>query len=141
MSWPNTNEFNHAYVPLLFNHMLTVSRTVRNEYETLFRQYDVLLLPSVPFTAPPLFERSTASSWDVLSSTFGQTLNTLQFNLTGHPALSLPVGMHLDMSGQDGVMLPVSVQLVAGLRCDNRVLEFGYAYENAYEWKTDNEQL
>ena len=60
----------------------------------------------------------------------------MQFNVTGHPALSLPTGFRGDMSGHDpSVTLPVSVQLVAGLHQDANLLRVGYAYEQAYDWQ------
>jgi amidase len=109
---------------------------VRREYEDLLRTYDALLLPSVPFTAPPLFDREQASTWEVVSSTFGQTLNTLQFNLTGHPAMTFPTGMRADMSGKDAdLMLPVGMQLVSRLHGESTLLQLGYAFEKAFDWK------
>ena len=95
-----------------------------------------MLLPSVPFTAPPLFNRDEATAWHVMAATFGQTLNTMQFNLTGHPAMSLPTGLSPDMSGNDSdIKLPVSVQLVGPMHGERSILEFGFAFEQAYDWK------
>jgi amidase len=109
---------------------------VRREYEVLFQTYDVLLIPTVPFTAPALFNRGTAKPWEVVASTFGQTLNTMQFNLTGHPALSMPTGMKTDRNKKNpNVKLPVACQLVGPMHGENKILEFGYAYEKAYNWK------
>lgn len=106
------------------------------QYEALFQTYDVLFLPATPFTAPRLYDRDTATPFEKISATFGQTLNTMQFNVTGHPALSLPTGFRRDMSGHDpSVRLPVSVQLVSGLHQDANLLRVGYAYEQAYDWK------
>jgi amidase len=111
-------------------------KIVREEYERLFETYDVLLLPTVPFTAPPLFDRERASVWEVMSSTFGQTLNTMQFNLTGHPAMSVPTGLQVDMSGASSqTKLPVGAQLVGPLYGESAVLEFGYALEQSYNWR------
>lgn len=109
---------------------------VRGEYEAILKEYDVLLIPSVPFTAPPLFNRDTSSSFEKMSSTFGQTLNTMQFNLTGHPAVSIPTGLRSDMSGKNSeLLLPVSVQLVGPLHGEEKVLEVGYAFEKSFDWE------
>jgi amidase len=115
--------------------------TVAREYEDLLRKYDVILLPAVPFTAPPLFDRSTASTMEQISSTFGQTLNTMQFNLTGHPAMVLPTGFARDMSGENpDVFLPTSIQIVGPLHGEKKILQVGYAYEQTYQWKHHREE-
>lgn len=112
---------------------------VTNEYEALFQTFNVLLMPSVPFTAPPLFDRDTASSMEKISSTFSQTLNTMQFNLTGHPAMAIPTGRAPDMSGKcPETWLPLSVQFVGPLHGEQELLKFGYAYERAFDWTVRN---
>ncbi|KAL6408924.1 putative amidase protein [Ilyonectria robusta] len=107
---------------------------VTNEYEDIFRTFDVLLMPSVPFTAPPLFDRDTASSMEKISSTFGQTLNTMQFNLTSHPAMVIPTGRAPDMSGKyPETLLPLSVQFVGPLHGEQELLKFRYTYEKGFD--------
>ncbi|ETS78709.1 hypothetical protein PFICI_08562 [Pestalotiopsis fici W106-1] len=127
--------FERDKYPTLYAKCMNLSLQLREEYERLFETYDVLLLPTVPFTAPPLFDREKAGVWEVMSSTFGQTLNTMQFNLTGHPAMSVPTGLRTDMSGASNTKLPVGVQLVGPLHGENAILEFGYALEQSYNWK------
>lgn len=71
-----------------------------------------------------------------MSASFGQTLNTMQFNLTGHPAMTIPTGLRRDMSETNSkVLLPVSVQLVGPLFGEEKMLKVGYAFEKAFEWK------
>lgn len=107
---------------------------VTNEYEDIFRTFNVLLMPSVPFTAPPLFDRDTASSMKKISSTFGQTLNTMQFNLTSHPAMVIPTGRAPDMSGKyPETLLPLSVQFVGPLHGEQELLKFRYTYEKGFD--------
>ncbi|VUC38186.1 unnamed protein product [Clonostachys rosea] len=85
--------------PNLYQKCMNLTLKVTQEYENVFKDFDALVLPSVPWTAPKLFDRETATSMDQISSTFGQTLNTMQFNLTGHPAISIPTGLAKDMTG------------------------------------------
>ncbi|KAK9770820.1 putative Amidase domain-containing protein [Seiridium cardinale] len=128
--------FERDRYPTLYAKCMNLALQLREDYERFFEVWDVLLLPTVPFTAPPLFDREKASVWETMSSTFGQTLNTLQFNLTGHPAMSVPTGLRVDMSGiSPDTKLPVGVQLVGPLHAENTVLEFGYALEQSYDWK------
>lgn len=71
-----------------------------------------------------------------ISATFGQTLNTMQFNLTGHPAMTIPTGLRRDMTENNPeVWLPVSVQIVGPLHGEGRILKFGYAYEQSFDWR------
>jgi amidase len=115
-------------------------QSVTQQYESAFALYDALVLPTTPFTAPRLFDREKATTWETVSSTFGQTLNTMQFNLTGHPAMSLPIGLAPAMGGTDDIVkLPVSMQLVAKLHGERHLLEIGYAFEQAYDWRCERE--
>ncbi|KAH8895260.1 putative amidase [Thozetella sp. PMI_491] len=128
--------FEQKQYPTMYAKCMNLALRLRTEYQTLFDSFDVLLMPTVPFTAPRLFDRATASPWEIISSTFGQTLNTMQFNLTGHPAMSLPIGLKPDMSGTNrDIKLPVALQLIGPLHGESKLLEFGYAYEKAYDWK------
>ncbi|KAH8684074.1 amidase signature domain-containing protein [Ilyonectria robusta] len=133
------NEFiNGAYeadkYPSLYQKCMNLTIKVTNEYEDIFRTFNVLLMPSVPFTAPPLFDRDTASSMKKISSTFGQTLNTMQFNLTSHPAMVIPTGRAPDMSGKyPETLLPLSVQFVGPLHGEQELLKFRYTYEKGFD--------
>ena len=86
-----------------------------------FGEYDVLLLPSTPITAP-LIEGN-----DAVEQARRLTRFTSPFNLTGLPAISLPCGF--DKSG-----LPVGLQIVAGAWREAWVLRAARAYERASEW-------
>ncbi|CAH0056943.1 unnamed protein product [Clonostachys solani] len=122
--------------PNLYQKCMNLTLKVTQEYEKVFKDVDALVLPSVPWTAPKLFDRETATSMDQISSTFGQTLNTMQFNLTGHPAMSIPTGLAKDKTKSSDHLLPLSVQLVARLHGEETLLRIGYAYEKAFDWKS-----
>lgn len=87
----------------------------------LFERYDLLLLPTVPTTAWP------AEGPDTLEAIRERTLPiafTSVFNDTGHPAVSVPVGL-----APDG--LPCSVQLVAPHHREDRLLAMAQLIEEA----------
>jgi amidase len=68
----------------------------------------------------------------------GIALNTAQFNLTGNPAMALPIGFLNDLSGEDGsVRLPVSMQIVGPLYGEDKVLKAGYAFERMWDWRKE----
>jgi amidase len=83
---------------------------------------DLLAMPTTPMTA---FERTTVDSDPELveraQGKDGRGRNTMPFNMTGHPAISVPCGM------ADG--LPVGVMFVGKHFADDLVLDAGRAIE------------
>jgi amidase len=103
-------------------------------YETAFADVDLLIMPTVPWTAPP-YEDSDSREQDIeLSLTgggIGGSFNSLienlwPFNFVGLPALTIPCGL------ADG--LPVGLQIVGRRYQDDVVLRAGYAFEQAADW-------
>jgi aspartyl-tRNA(Asn)/glutamyl-tRNA(Gln) amidotransferase subunit A len=90
----------------------------RRLMEALFHDYDLLILPTTPITAP-IIEGTNA-----IEQARRLTRFTAPFNLTGLPALSLPCGY--DSSG-----LPIGLQLVSGAWNEARLLQAGHAYERS----------
>ena len=99
-----------------------LTRTLRAAYEEAFTDVDVLLMPTVPFTAPPIPDEEL-STYGFLSIFANMIHNTGSFNATGHPALSVPCGTHAG--------LPVGLQLVGRHFEDDVLLRAAYAYEQS----------
>jgi amidase len=68
-----------------------LARTLAAAYDRALSEVDVLVAPTIPFTAPrhPAPDASRAA---VISTAYGMTTNTSPFNVTGHPSLSIPCG-------------------------------------------------
>lgn len=96
---------------------------MKRRMEIFFEQYDVLLLPSTPITAP-LIEGN-----DAVEQARKLTRFTAPFNLTGLPALSVPCGF-------DKNNLPVGLQIVSKAWNEAGVLRAGFAYERETNWET-----
>lgn len=94
---------------------------MRRRMEIFFRDYDVLLLPTTPITAP-LMEGA-----DALEQARRLTRFTAPFNLTGLPALSMPCGFSAEG-------LPVGLQIVCPAWAEKRLLQAAHAYEQATQW-------
>jgi Asp-tRNA(Asn)/Glu-tRNA(Gln) amidotransferase A subunit family amidase len=78
---------------------------------------DILITPTTPSTAMPLATfRPVTDLVTLIPYTCG-------FNLTGHPAVSLPAGMA-------GNGLPVAVQIVGRRYADDVILQAGKAFES-----------
>lgn len=100
---------------ILARRMQTILRCQFNEF---FNEYDLLVTPTTPITAP---ERGLVDPFDrprVL------TRFTAPFNLTGLPALSVPCGWSSEK-------LPIGLQLVGKSWAEAKVLTAGRLYEQA----------
>lgn len=93
----------------------------RRRLERLFEQFDLLLTPATPITAPVI------EGLDAIEAARQLTRCTAPFNLAGLPALSLPCG--LSAAG-----LPIGLQIVAAPWNEARALRAGRAFENATQW-------
>jgi aspartyl-tRNA(Asn)/glutamyl-tRNA(Gln) amidotransferase subunit A len=96
---------------------------LKSAFAGYFEQYDLLLCPVVPFTAP----RHQLSEYIVDGKTIAAPQikrATVPFNLTGLPALSVP----FRMSSEN---LPINVQLVSRWLDEETILRVGAVIESA----------
>ena len=96
-------------------------RTMCRQFGRFFEDYDILLTPTTPITAPPIQGPDAVEQARLL------TRFTAPFNLTGLPAISLPCGF----SNQG---LPIGLQIVSPAWSEARLLRAAYAYEQATDW-------
>ena len=101
---------------------LRVRREVTDAVNAALGRYDALLCLSALATAPR-FDAPV----DALSS--GAPMQTIPFNVTGHPAISVPVG--LDSDG-----LPTGVQIVGRAFDEATVFRVGRAVEVLSGWES-----
>lgn len=121
--------------PGLYAKTMNIAQQIRDSYEKLFQDFDVIIMPTTPFVAPPNIEwKKGDSPMAALRPSMGITTNTAIFDVTGHPAMSLPVGFA--PSGNDSnVRLPVGMQLVGGLWQEQKILDAALAWEEANDWR------
>ncbi len=93
---------------------------VRKAYDHALDQVDVLVMPTVA-ARPPKLPPTNVDFATSLKLSDGAALNTPQFDLTGHPALSVPCGK------LDG--LPIGMMIVGRMGDDATVLRAGHAFE------------
>jgi amidase len=91
-------------------------------YDAALAQVDVLVLPTLPVVA---FDIPTGAQSlpEIVATSSGLMPNTCPFDVTGHPATSVPAGLH------DG--LPVGLMIVGRHLADGLCLRVARAYENA----------
>ena len=94
---------------------------LRAAYDKALEEFDVLITPTGPTVAPrhpdmrPESEGGS-SLMDKIKLAVGSTNNTCPFNVTGHPALSVPCGWSMSKDGSG--WLPVGMQVI-GKRWDD----------------------
>lgn len=96
---------------------------VRAAYDAALGQYDVLALPTVPRTAERLPDDGREDA-ELVQRALGTLINTGPFDITGHPAISVPAGM------VDG--LPAGMMLVGKRFDDATVLRAAHAFESLH---------
>ncbi|KAF2017926.1 amidase signature enzyme [Aaosphaeria arxii CBS 175.79] len=121
--------------PGLYVKTMNIAQQIKDSYEKLFQEYDIIVMPTTPTVAPANVDWKRGDSpMSALKPSMGITTNTAIFDVTGHPAMSLPVGFapsHVD----DSILLPVGMQLVSGLWQEQKILDAAYAWESANEWR------
>lgn len=118
--------------PGLYGKTANIGRQLSDKYQALFEKYDVLVMPTTPVVAPKNEKRGLPL--ESLKPSMGLTINTAIFNVTGHPAISIPIGFA--PAKEDGdVMLPVGMQVVGGLWQEEKILRVTHAWESHFDWK------
>lgn len=118
--------------PGLYGKSVNLGRRIRDAFQEAFGKYDVLVMPTTPYVAPRHGSRESPRS--CFEPSIGLTTNTAIFNITGHPAMTIPVGFAPAQEDPD-VLLPVGMQIVGGLWQEKKILQVGRAWEVNFDWK------
>ena len=102
-------------------------RRVRAAYDAALMAHDLLLMPTVPMKATPIPGKG-ATPQEITRRSWEPTRNTCPFNVTGHPAISLPCGM------EDG--RPVGLMLVGRHYAEETIYRAAGAFERSGDWTT-----
>ena len=102
-------------------------RRVRAAYDAALTAHDLLLMPTVPMKATPIPGKG-ATPQEITRRSWEPTRNTCPFNVTGHPAISLPCGM------EDG--RPVGLMLVGRHYAEETIYRAAGAFERSGDWTT-----
>src|SRR6266704_3316926 len=97
-----------------------LARSLRAAYDAALQQADLLVMPTLPMKATPI-PPLTASREEYVARALEMIPNTCPFDVTGHPALTVPCGTS---SG-----LPVGMMLIGRHWEDGTVLRAGHAFE------------
>jgi len=100
-----------------------LSRKLSEEYDDALSEVDVLAMPTTPQTAYK--HQADLSRLETIERALGMLTNTAPFDVTGHPALSIPAGE------ADG--LPVGLMFVGERFDDATTLQAGHAFEQSVD--------
>jgi amidase len=103
-----------------------LARTLRAAYDTILKDHDLLLMPTLPLKATPI-PGPDAPRMEIVQRAFEMLPNTAPFDVTGHPAMSVPCGM------SDG--LPAGMMLVAKHFDEVAIYRAASAFEKAGDWQ------
>lgn len=106
-----------GYYDAYYLKALKVKAMIKKAFDDAFANYDLILGPVAPTTAPRLGE----SLSDPLKMYLGD-IYTISVNLAGLPGISVPCGT--DKKG-----LPIGLQLIADRFCEKKLIQAAYTYE------------
>jgi amidase len=118
---------NNNFGPRYYGKALNISRRLTAAYDKVLESYDLLLMPTTPMKATPL-PAPDANREEIIGRAFEMITNTAPFDITHHPAMSLPCGM------VDG--LPVGLMLVGRHFEEPTIYRAAHAFEQSGDWKT-----
>ena len=123
-----TAEYMHqTYHGRYYGKAQNVRHLLTDAYDAALERYDLLVVPTVSFRAPPL-PPADAPFEEVVAHAGNMSANTCQADVTGHPSMSVPCGM------ADG--LPIGMQLTGRRFDDATVLAAAAAFEASVDWRT-----
>lgn len=104
-----------------------VRRIVRRDWAKVFEQIDCLATPAAATVATQYGQTTVKLPGKEISTLNAYLDMTLPFNLSGHPALSVPCGF-----SEDG--LPIGLQLVGAPFAEGMILRIAHQYQQDTEW-------
>lgn len=105
---------------------MNLRRRLRAAYDAALADHDLLLMPTLPMKASPLppagatVEQITKVAWEMLANTCG-------FNVTGHPAMTVPCGINDDR--------PIGLMLAGRHWDESTIYRAAHAFEQSGDWR------
>jgi amidase len=103
-----------------------LKRSLRQAYDQVLETHDVIAMPTIPFRATEI-PAPDCSREDYVSTALNMLGNTCPFDVTGHPAMTVPCGV------ADG--LPVGLMLVGKRYDEATVLRAADVFARTTDWQ------
>ena len=104
-----------------------VRRVLQRETRDLMRSVDLLISPTVPYTAARFGQVMVPVGDSEMEASTARTRNLFPFNALGLPAMSVPCGF-------DGQGLPIGMQIIGRAFDEETVVRAGYQYQQTTDW-------
>jgi len=103
-----------------------LARKLKYFYDQVFKNYDLLLMPTLPLKATKLPQKNgPLKEW--CARAFEMLDNTAPFDITGHPAMSIPCGFSQG--------LPIGMMLVSSSYREDLIYQAAGAFESFEDWR------
>lgn len=103
-----------------------LGRLLRKRYDEALSQYDLLLMPTLPMKATPIPPQDAPLAL-YCQRGFEMLANTAPFDVSGHPAMSVPCGLNQG--------LPVGMMLIGGRYEESSIYRAAHAFEQLGDWR------
>jgi aspartyl-tRNA(Asn)/glutamyl-tRNA(Gln) amidotransferase subunit A len=110
-----------GYYDAYYKKALKVRNLIKQEFQNIFKEFDVLVSPTSPTTAFKFGEKTK----DVVSM-YMSDVYTVPVNIAGVPAISVPCGFVDD--------LPVGLQFIGDYFREDVLFNLAYSYETSTDW-------
>jgi amidase len=117
----------HRYGGHYYAKAQNLRRRLRAAYDAVLKSHDLILLPATVMKATPI-PGPHATPQEITRRSWEATRNTCPFNVSGHPAISIPCGQ------SDG--LPVGLMLVGRHWDESTIYRAASAFEASGDWRT-----
>ncbi|KAF2773777.1 amidase [Teratosphaeria nubilosa] len=145
--WMNAAHLQKKYGPALVRKAHMHVWELRAAYDAALEECDVILTPLNPTVAPRHLKSTVKTEgnlrgeservMDLFEPAVGNSVNTCPFNVTGHPAMSMPVGwgrVKEEEEEEEGVRLPVAMQVIAKRFGEETIFRAAKAWEVGGHW-------
>ncbi len=105
-----------------------IRRLIAQDFVEAFKKCDVIMGPAAPSTAFKAGEKV-----DDPVAMYLQDIYTISTNLAGLPGMSIPAGF---AQSDDGVSLPVGMQIIGNYFDEARMLNVAHQYQQVTDWHT-----
>jgi amidase len=103
-----------------------LGRLLRQTYDETLNRYDLLLMPTLPMKATPLPDQNAPLAL-YCQRGFEMLPNTCPFDVSGHPAMSIPCGMSQG--------LPIGMMLIGKHYNESTIYRAAHAFEQLGDWR------
>ncbi len=119
-----TYALSSGYYDAYYKKAQKVRTLIKRDFDAVFERVDSIVCPASP--TPPF---KIGEKCDDPMKMYLADIYTVPINLAGVPALCVPCGFTTEN-------LPIGMQIIGKQFDEQTILQIGYAYEHAHEWKS-----